>query len=43
MTETYDIVIIGGGAAGFTAGIYAARERCRALGRLALTHLDATL
>jgi len=31
MAETYDIVIIGGGAAGFTAGIYAARDRCRAL------------
>lgn len=31
MTDTYDIVIIGGGVAGFTAGIYAARDRCRAL------------
>ena len=31
MAETYDLVIIGGGAAGFTAGIYAARDRCRAL------------
>lgn len=31
MAETYDTVIIGGGAAGFTAGIYAARDRCRAL------------
>src|SRR5438046_4948201 len=31
MAEVYDIVIIGGGAAGFTAGIYAARDRCRAL------------
>jgi thioredoxin reductase (NADPH) len=31
MAETYDMVIIGGGAAGFTAGIYAARDRCRAL------------
>jgi thioredoxin reductase (NADPH) len=31
MAETYDIVIIGGGAAGFTAGMYAARDRCRAL------------
>src|SRR6266478_3761596 len=31
MAEMYDIVIIGGGAAGFTAGIYAARDRCRAL------------
>ena len=27
----HDIVIIGGGAAGFTAGMYAARDRCRAL------------
>jgi thioredoxin reductase (NADPH) len=31
MAETYDIIIIGGGAAGFTAGLYAARDRCRAL------------
>src|SRR5207249_1114344 len=31
MAEVYDMVIIGGGAAGFTAGIYAARDRCRAL------------
>src|SRR6266567_3825962 len=31
MAEVYDIVIIGGGAAGFTAGIYAARDRCQAL------------
>jgi len=31
MAEMYDITIIGGGAAGFTAGIYAARDRCRAL------------
>ena len=31
MAETYDIVIIGGGVAGFTAGLYAARDRCRAL------------
>jgi thioredoxin reductase (NADPH) len=31
MAEIYDIVIIGGGAAGFTAGIYAARDRCQAL------------
>jgi thioredoxin reductase (NADPH) len=31
MAETYDIVIVGGGAAGFTAGLYAARDRCRAL------------
>jgi len=31
MAEIYDIVIVGGGAAGFTAGIYAARDRCQAL------------
>ena len=31
MAETYDLIIIGGGAAGFTAGIYAARDRCQAL------------
>ena len=31
MADRYDIVIVGGGAAGFTAGIYAARDRCRAL------------
>jgi thioredoxin reductase (NADPH) len=31
MAELYDIVIIGGGAAGFTAGMYAARDRCQAL------------
>ena len=31
MSDRYDIVIVGGGAAGFTAGIYAARDRCRAL------------
>lgn len=31
MAREYDIVIIGGGAAGFTAGLYAARDRCRAL------------
>ena len=29
MADTYDIIIIGGGAAGFTAGMYAARDRCR--------------
>lgn len=29
--STYDIIIIGGGAAGFTAGLYAARDRCKAL------------
>ncbi len=31
MANVYDIIIIGGGAAGFTAGLYAARDRCRAL------------
>ena len=31
MADLYDMVIIGGGAAGFTAGIYAARDRCQAL------------
>ena len=31
MPSTYDIIIIGGGAAGFTAGLYAARDRCTAL------------
>jgi thioredoxin reductase (NADPH) len=30
VSDRYDLVI-GGGAAGFTAGIYAARDRCRAL------------
>jgi thioredoxin reductase (NADPH) len=31
MADAYDLIIIGGGAAGFTAGLYAARDRCRAL------------
>jgi thioredoxin reductase (NADPH) len=31
MADAYDMIIIGGGAAGFTAGLYAARDRCRAL------------
>src|SRR5690242_14245083 len=31
MADVYDVIIIGGGAAGFTAGLYAARDRCRAL------------
>ena len=31
MAHPYDIIIIGGGAAGFTAGLYVARDRCRAL------------
>lgn len=26
-----DVLIVGGGAAGYTAGIFAARDRCRAL------------
>jgi thioredoxin reductase (NADPH) len=31
VSDRYDIVIVGGGAAGFTAGIYSARDRCRAV------------
>ena len=31
MPDCYVLVIAGGGAAGFTAGTYAARDRCRAL------------
>lgn len=31
MAAIYDLIIIGGGAAGFTAGLYAARDRCKAL------------
>ncbi len=31
MANEYDIIIIGGGAAGLTAGLYAARDRCKAL------------
>jgi len=31
MADVYDIIVIGGGAAGFTAGLYATRDRCRAL------------
>ena len=31
MAEPYDIVIVGGGAAGFTAGMFAARDRQRTL------------
>ena len=31
MPEPYEVVIVGGGAAGYTAGIFAARDRCRAL------------
>jgi thioredoxin reductase (NADPH) len=30
-SEAYDIIIIGGGAAGFTAGLYAARDRRKTL------------
>jgi thioredoxin reductase (NADPH) len=29
MTDVYDIIVVGGGAAGFTAGMYAARDRRR--------------
>src|SRR5512132_4351549 len=31
MADVQDVLIVGGGAAGYTAGIFAARERCRAL------------
>jgi thioredoxin reductase (NADPH) len=31
MSASYDIVVIGGGAAGYTAAIFAARDRCRTL------------
>lgn len=31
MADIYDIIVIGGGAAGFTAGMYAARDRQRTL------------
>jgi thioredoxin reductase len=31
VSDHYDLVIVGSGAAGLTAGIYAARDRCRAL------------
>jgi thioredoxin reductase (NADPH) len=31
MTDVYDLIIVGGGAAGFTAGMFAARDRQRAL------------
>jgi thioredoxin reductase (NADPH) len=31
MAGVYDIIIIGGGAAGFSAGLYAARDRCKAV------------
>ncbi len=29
MTDVYDIIVVGGGAAGFTAGMYSARDRLR--------------
>jgi len=46
MTELYDIIIVGGGPAGLSAGIYAARARMKTLiinegttgGQLVLTH-----
>ncbi len=31
MPDVLDVLIVGGGAAGYTAGIFAARDRCRAL------------
>jgi thioredoxin reductase (NADPH) len=31
MADVLDVLIVGGGAAGYTAGIFAARDRCRAL------------
>ncbi|HET8531947.1 MAG TPA: FAD-dependent oxidoreductase, partial [Methylomirabilota bacterium] len=31
MGDVQDVLIVGGGAAGYTAGIFAARDRCRAL------------
>ncbi len=31
MADVRDVLIVGGGAAGYTAGIFAARDRCRAL------------
>ena len=30
MADVLDVLIVGGGAAGSTAGIFAARDRCRA-------------
>ena len=29
MADVLDVLIVGGGAAGYTAGIFAARDRCR--------------
>src|SRR5215831_21132045 len=31
MADVYDIIVVGGGAAGFTAGMYAGRDRQRTL------------
>jgi len=31
MADVLDVLIAGGGAAGYTAGTFAARDRCRAL------------
>jgi len=31
MADVQDALIVGGGAAGYIAGIFAARDRCRAL------------
>jgi len=31
MADVLDVLIVGGGAAGYTAGLFAARDRCRAL------------
>ncbi|HME95029.1 MAG TPA: FAD-dependent oxidoreductase [Methylomirabilota bacterium] len=31
MADVFDVLIVGGGAAGYTAGLFAARDRCRAL------------
>lgn len=31
MADVIDVLIVGGGAAGYTAGLFAARDRCRAL------------
>ena len=31
MADVLDVLIVGGGAAGYTAGIFVARDRCRAL------------
>ena len=31
MADVHDVLIVGGGAAGYTAGLFAARDRRRAL------------